>query len=98
MTLTNKQQQYLRGLAHSLKPVVTVGNAGLTDAVINETDAVLETHELIKARINAETKSDREAMAKEMIKQTEAVLVQIIGHIAIIYRPKKKNPQISLPK
>jgi RNA-binding protein len=98
MTLTNKQQRYLRGLAHSLKPVVTVGNAGLTDAVINETDAVLETHELIKARINAETKADREDMAKEIITQTEAALVQIIGHIAIIYRPKKKNPQISLPK
>jgi len=98
MTLTNKQQRYLRGLAHSLKPVVTVGNAGLTDAVINETDSVLETHELIKARINAETKADRENMVKEMIDQTEAALVQIIGHIAIIYRPKKKNPQISLPK
>ena len=98
MILTNKQQRYLKGLAHSLKPVVTVGNAGLTDAVINETDAVLETHELIKARINAETKSDREVMAKKMIKQTEAALVQIIGHIAIIYRPKKKNSQISLPK
>jgi RNA-binding protein len=98
MTLTNKQQRYLRSLAHSLKPVVTVGNAGLTDAVINETDSVLETHELIKARINAKTKADRKNMTKEIIAQTGAALVQIIGHIAILYRPKKKNPQICFPE
>ncbi|MFK5895100.1 MAG: ribosome assembly RNA-binding protein YhbY [Pseudomonadota bacterium] len=98
MTLTNKQQRYLRGLAHSFKPVVTVGSAGLTDAVINETDAVLETHELIKARVNADNKADRIDIANKIINQTGAVLVQIIGHIVILYRPKKKDPQISLPK
>ena len=98
MILTNKQQRHLRSLAHSLKPVVTVGNAGLTDAVINETDAVLETHELIKARVNAETKADRVNIANEIISQTGAVLVQIIGHIVILYRPRKKNQQIILPQ
>jgi RNA-binding protein len=98
MILTNKQQRHLRSLAHPLKPVVTVGNAGLTDAVINETDAVLETHELIKARVNAETKADRVNIANEIISQTGAVLVQIIGHIVILYRPRKKNQQIILPQ
>ncbi len=97
MTLTNKQQRYLKSLAHSLKPVVTVGNSGLTDAVINETDVVLETHELIKARVNADSKADRVKIANEIISQCGAVLVQIIGHIVILYRPKKKNQKISLP-
>ncbi len=97
MILTNKQKKYLRSAAHSLKPVVMVGSAGLTDAVINETDSVLETHELIKAKINAETKDDRKKIVQQIVKQTDAVLIQIIGHIAILYRPRKKNPEILLP-
>ena len=97
MILTNKQKKYLRSTAHSLKPVVMVGSAGLTDAVINETDSVLETHELIKAKVSADTKDDRKKIAEQIVKQTDAVLVQIIGHIVILYRPRKKNPEISLP-
>jgi RNA-binding protein len=97
MILTNKQKKYLQSLAHSAKPVVTVGNSGLTDAVINETNLVLETHELIKAKVNADTKDARKQIAEKMSSQTEATLVQIIGHIVILYRPRDKNPEINLP-
>jgi RNA-binding protein len=97
MIHTNKQKKYLQSLAHSFKPVVTIGNSGLTDAVINETNSVLETHELIKAKVNADTKDDRKKIAEKMAKQTESTVVQIIGHIVILYRPRDKNPEISLP-
>ncbi|MFK5986169.1 MAG: ribosome assembly RNA-binding protein YhbY [Pseudomonadota bacterium] len=97
MTLTNKQQRFLRSLAHPLKPVVRIGNSGLTDAVINEANLVLETHELIKARVNADNKEEREEIIKKLATQTEAFLVQSIGHIAILYRAKDKNPIITLP-
>ncbi len=97
MILTNKQKKYLQSMAHSFKPVVTVGNSGLSDAVINETNSVLETHELIKAKVNADTKDDRKQIADKMTKLTDATLVQIIGHIVILYRPRDKNPEISLP-
>ena len=97
MTLTNKQQRFLRSMAHSLKPVIIIGNAGLSDGVINETDITLETHELIKVKINAETREDRAEIREKLVQQTESVLVQSIGHIAVLYRARKKNPDITLP-
>jgi len=97
MSLTNKQQRFLRSQAHSLKPIIIIGNAGLTDGVINETNIALETHELIKVRVNAETREDRAEISQQLTQITESDLVQSIGHICIIYRPRKKNPGISLP-
>ncbi|MBX2848516.1 MAG: YhbY family RNA-binding protein, partial [Acidiferrobacterales bacterium] len=34
MTLTGKQKNYLRGIAHNKNPIVMIGNKGLTDAVM----------------------------------------------------------------
>ncbi len=98
MTLSNKQQRFLRSKAHELKPVVIIGNAGLTDGVLNEIDSVLETHELIKIRVNAENKEDRQQMLTTISSITTAALVQLIGHIAIFYRARKKDPSIKIPK
>jgi len=53
MPISKKQRLHLKGLAHHLNPVVIVGQHGLTEGVLNETSLTLETHELIKMRINA---------------------------------------------
>lgn len=98
MSLTNKQQRFLSSMAHSLKPTVIIGGAGLSDGVINETHIALETHELIKVRVNAENREARADITSKLIEMTESALVQNIGHIAIIYRPRKKDPSINLPK
>ena len=62
MQLNTKQQKFLRSQAHNLKPVVIIGNAGLTDGVLNEIEERIEHHELIKVRINASDKDDRQSM------------------------------------
>ncbi len=97
MVLTEKQKKYLRSLAHSKKPVVIIGAAGLTEAVIAEMEGALEAHELIKVRVNAEDRDARNLMITDMCRQTGAMLVQRIGHIAVLYRPARK-PKIVLPK
>lgn len=97
-TLTNKKIRYLRAQAHSLKPIVLIGNAGLTDNVINEINYALDDHELIKVRVNAEDRDDKKAMIESIIKQTESTHVQSIGHIGIFYRKNKDQPIISFPK
>lgn len=76
--------------AHSLKPVVMIGQAGLTAAVIAEIEVALDYHELIKVRIRAE-REERKAIADEICTVTGAELVQSIGQIIVIYRynPKK---------
>ena len=96
MKLTTKQKKFLRARAHKLKPVVTVGNAGLTDSVLNELENTIEHHELIKVKINAATREDRQIMIERICQSAHAEMVNSIGHIAIFYRPSA-NPTIKLP-
>lgn len=80
----------LRSQAHGLKPVIIVGQAGLTDAVLAETEIALNTHELIKVKVRAE-RDERNKISEKMCVTTGATLIQSIGQIAVIYRlnPKK---------
>ncbi|HRE33366.1 MAG TPA: YhbY family RNA-binding protein [Candidatus Berkiella sp.] len=75
--------------AHSLRPIVIIGGKGLTEKVHHEIHASLLAHELVKIRVNATTREERQAMIDEIISQHESALVQQIGHILVIYR---KNP------
>jgi RNA-binding protein len=79
-----------RALAHSLKPVIMIGQAGLTAAVLAEIELALNTHELIKIRIRAE-REERKQISEKICTDTGATLIQMIGQIAVIYRlnPKK---------
>ena len=97
MSLNNKQIRFLRAQAHSMKPVVLIGGAGLTDNVINEINQALDDHELIKVRVNADDRDDKKEMINSIIRQTESVHVQSIGHIGIFYRQNEKNPKIEFP-
>lgn len=96
MALTPKQNHYLRGLAHKLKPVVMIGNAGVTDNIIQEIDSSLSHHELIKVRISGMERENRTETASNLCIKINSELVTTIGHIAVFYRPSKK-PQIKLP-
>ena len=98
MSLNNKQIRFLRAMAHSLKPVVLIGGAGLTDNVINEINQALDDHELIKVRVNADDRDDKKDMIERIARQTEAEPVQTIGHIGIFYRHNKNKPKIDLPR
>lgn len=87
----NKQELLkLRGAAHSLKPTVITGSNGLTEAVHQEIDLALESHELIKVRINAEDRDQRKEFITEICEHHNATLVQTIGHIIAIYRASNK--------
>lgn len=95
--LSSKQRQYLKGLAHSLSPVVRVGKSGLTQAVARETGNALRAHELIKVRLEAEDGRERRAMADTLASETSAELVGTVGKIAILYRAREDDPAIRLP-
>ncbi len=94
MTLTPQQKRELKKLAHHLKPVVMVGQHGLRESVQDEIDIALDSHELIKVKLAGADKGDREQLSNEITRRQNADLVQIIGRVAIFYRPnpdKKKN-------
>lgn len=96
MPLSGKQKHHLRALAHKLKPVIIIGDAGLTGGVATETDNALAAHELIKVRINAADRHARKDIAAALCEQTGAEIVQHIGNIAVLYRAGDKN-RITLP-
>ena len=96
--LTNAQIRFLRGQAHGLKAILQVGGKGITDALAAEVDLALEHHELIKVKVAAEDREAREAMVAELVETSGSVLVQRIGHVAVLYRPAKEKRQIILPR
>lgn len=97
MQLTERQRRHLKGLAHPLKPVILMGNAGLTEAVVAETDQALAHHELIKVRLPGQERQDRDAALALLAERTGSSLVTRIGHVAVLYRPRKDVPRIVLP-
>lgn len=84
------EKKKLKAQAHPLNPVVMIGQSGLTAAVINEINAALDVHELIKVRIRAE-RDDRREISAQIISETLAELIQSIGQIIVLYR---KNPNL----
>ena len=96
--LTPKQKQFLKGLAHPFSPVVRIGKAGLTPAVIKEAKNSLEAHELIKVRIDADDAAMRTSIAEGLARAADASIAAMIGKLAILYRARQENPKIVLPK
>jgi RNA-binding protein len=97
MRLSEKQKKHLRRLAHPLSPVVMLGNAGLTDAVVNELDRALTDHELVKVSARVGERAARNAALDALAARTSAALVQRVGHVGVFYRRRAALPKILIP-
>ncbi len=103
MKLLGYQKKYLKGLAHSLKPVAFVGQKGLSPTMIQAVDESLKKHELIKVKfIEFKEKEQKKEIADAIEQETTSELVGIIGHVAIFYRqhsnPEKRRIEIPIKK
>ncbi len=87
LNLSVSQRLELKGRAHALKPVVIIGNAGLTPAVLDEIERSLKSHDLLKVRVMNDDRAARDAMMTEICEIVKAGPVQHIGKILVIYRP-----------
>ncbi len=90
-TLSAKEKRNLKAAAHSLKPVIMIGDKGITAGLIAETDSSLEHHELLKVKIAHNEKALRQELIDELCQQTEATLINMMGKIAIIYRQRTQD-------
>lgn len=97
MKLTEKQLRYLRGRAHALKPVIQVGQHGLTDALVLETQRALGDHELIKVRVHGAGREARDVLLQALAARTTSTLVTRIGHVAVLFRANPELTRIPLP-
>ncbi|MEA3278719.1 MAG: ribosome assembly RNA-binding protein YhbY [Pseudomonadota bacterium] len=98
MPITEKQKRWLKKQVHHLKPVVTVGQAGLTEAVLAEIELALGAHELIKVKVNAGDRELRDAAVQTIAVRTGSDLINRIGNTAAFFRANsKKKAPIRLP-
>lgn len=94
--LDKEGRRYLRSLAHALKPVVRLGQHGLTAAVSKELDGALQHHELVKVKLSVSGKEERLAQVNALCLSVKAECVQQIGHTATLFRRNIKKPVIDL--
>jgi RNA-binding protein len=97
MQLSEKQKKHLRRLAHPMSPIVMLGNAGLTDAVVSELDRALTDHELVKVSARVGERDARNAALETLAGRTQSTLVQRVGHVGVFYRRRESLPKILLP-
>lgn len=97
LNLTPGQRRFLRAQAHSLNPVVLIGDAGLTEAVMKEIERSLNSHELIKIKVANGDHEQREKILIEICNTLEAAPAQHIGKTLVIYKAAK-TPKLALPK
>ena len=98
MSLTSSQKRYLRGFAHDLKPVILVGQKGVTAALLKELDNALEHHELVKVKLADDDRESRATSIEQIRGQSGAELVQTIGKMACFYRRNPERAQFTPPK
>jgi RNA-binding protein len=85
--LTPKERQELKARAHGLKPVVLLGNSGLSAPVMKEIDRALASHELIKVKVPGDDREERDTLFADVAEALSAARVQSIGKLLVLYRP-----------
>ncbi len=95
--LTGKQRHHLRGLGHSLNPLVHIGKGGLDDGLVSAVDQALTDHELIKVKVGEGADLDRHEAADQLAEKTRSEVAQVIGNIVLLYRAHPDEPTIRLP-
>lgn len=93
LNLTSSERRSLRARAHALHPIVSIGDKGLSDSVINEIASSLDAHELIKVRAAEADREARNALLSRICDSLGAAPVQHIGKILVIYRPAPNKPE-----
>lgn len=86
--LDKDTKKELKKSAHHLKPTILIGQKGLTEAVLGETDITLNAHECIKIKISGWEKEDRLAIIEQICSTLHAELIQTIGYNFVIYRKR----------
>ncbi len=96
--MNSKQRAYLRGLANNLTSIFQIGKNGISDNLIKQIDDALEARELIKLNVLDTSPDEAINIANSLAHNTNSELVQIVGNKITLFRQKKKDSKINLPK
>lgn len=92
------QRRQLRGMAHALKPIVQVGQAGVTEQVIAQLNTALYDHELVKVKVVNTCDMSLESVAESLTEATQSACIQQIGHVLLFYKANPDEPVIVMKK
>lgn len=95
--LTGKQKRFLRAKAHHIQPTFQVGKSGVTDNMVEQLKDLLEKRELIKISVLQNCLEDKEDIARQLVEQLQAQLVQVIGSTIVLYKESIEHKTIQLP-
>lgn len=96
MQLDNATLKRLKGIGHELKPIVMIGNNGITPAIIEEVERALNDHELIKVKLPAGSKEERDTVCEQLANETNSEVIHSIGRMALLLRKNPHaNPRLS---
>jgi RNA-binding protein len=90
LDITSQERSALRAAAHPLRPVVLIGDRGLSEAVLKEIDLNLDAHHLIKVRVSGEDRDARHAMLEVICDALSCAAIHHLGKTLIIYRPDQE--------
>jgi RNA-binding protein len=98
MSLSSAQKKYLKGLGHSLSPVIHIGKEGITERLIASISKALSDHELIKVSLLENSELERDDAAEQVSQSTSSEMIQILGKKILFYKPNPKKKRIILPE
>lgn len=96
--MTSKQRAYLRGLANKIDSIFQVGKSGISDNLIKQLNDALEAREIIKITVLETSPASAKDLGNELANLTNSILVQTIGSKITLFRARKKDSKIVLPK
>lgn len=96
--MTSKQRVYLRGLANGIDAIFQIGKSGISDNLITQLSDALEARELIKISVLETAPANAKILGNEIAEATNSILVQTVGNKITLYRARKKDSKIVLPK
>jgi RNA-binding protein len=89
--ISSGNKRKLKSLAHHLKPVVLIGQKGITESLIRAADKALSDHELIKIKF-IDLKDEKRELTEKIVEGTGAFHVNTIGNVVILYRDNPEKP------
>ena len=95
MELTNKQKAKLKSMAQHLNAIVRIGDKGVTPTVINSMNEALKARELVKFSVAHSDRNVRKELIRELAEASDAILVNIIGKTALLFKVNPDNPVVS---
>lgn len=96
--MTSKERAYLRGLANNIEAIFQIGKGGISNILLEQLDKALEARELIKISVLETAPEKAKELAEKIASGTNSIVIQTVGNKITLFRQKKKNSKIELPK